>query len=81
MEGIVEAAIVGMIVGGVDFIMLLSDWFLERRESLFRQRKLKATQKVMLQRKLKTVMQLRIPQILHQIFKFFIEVLKKSPNE
>ncbi|MDE0316412.1 MAG: hypothetical protein OXM61_16105 [Candidatus Poribacteria bacterium] len=28
----VGAAIVGMIVGGVDFIMLLSDWFLERRE-------------------------------------------------
>ena len=22
----------GMIVGGIDFIMLLSDWFLERRE-------------------------------------------------
>lgn len=28
----VGAAIVGMIVGGFDFIMLLSDWFLERRE-------------------------------------------------
>ena len=28
----VGAAIVGMIVGGIDFIMLLSDWFLERRE-------------------------------------------------
>lgn len=28
----VGAAVVGMIVGGVDFIMLLSDWFLERRE-------------------------------------------------
>jgi hypothetical protein len=28
----VSAAIVGMIVGGIDFIMLLSDWFLERRE-------------------------------------------------
>ena len=28
----VGAAIVGMIVGGVDFIMLLSDWFLARQE-------------------------------------------------
>ena len=28
----VGAAVVGMIVGGIDFIMLLSDWFLERRE-------------------------------------------------
>ena len=28
----VGAAIVAMIVGGIDFIMLLSDWFLERRE-------------------------------------------------
>ena len=28
----VGAAIVGMIVGGIDLIMLLSDWFLERRE-------------------------------------------------
>ena len=28
----VGAAVVGMIIGGIDFIMLLSDWFLERRE-------------------------------------------------
>lgn len=28
----VGAAVVGMIVGGIDFIMLLSDWLLERRE-------------------------------------------------
>lgn len=28
----VGAAFVGMIVGGIDIIMLLSDWFLERRE-------------------------------------------------
>ena len=28
----VGAAVVGMIVGGIDFIMLLSDWFLERQE-------------------------------------------------
>lgn len=28
----VGAAIVGMIVGGIDFIMLLSDWFLVRQE-------------------------------------------------
>ena len=27
-----SAAFVGMIVGGVDIIMLLSDWYLERRE-------------------------------------------------
>lgn len=32
MEDIVGTAIVGMIVGGFDCIMLLSDWFLERRE-------------------------------------------------
>ena len=28
----VWAAVVGMIVGGIDIIMLLSDWYLERRE-------------------------------------------------
>lgn len=28
----VGAAVVGMIIGGIDFIMLLSDWLLERRE-------------------------------------------------
>ena len=28
----VGAAVVGMIVGGIDFIMLLSDWYYDRRE-------------------------------------------------
>ena len=28
----VGAAVVGMIVGGIDIIMLLSDWYLDRRE-------------------------------------------------
>ena len=32
----VGAAIVGMIVGGIDIIMLLSDWYLDRREKRIR---------------------------------------------
>ena len=32
----VGAAIVGMIVGGIDLIMLLSDWYLDRREKRIR---------------------------------------------
>ena len=32
----VGAALVGMIVGGIDIIMLLSDWYLDRREKRIR---------------------------------------------
>ena len=32
----VGAALVGMIVGGIDLIMLLSDWYLDRREKRIR---------------------------------------------
>ena len=32
----VGAAVVGMIVGGIDFIMLLSDWYYDRREKRIR---------------------------------------------
>ena len=32
----VGAALVGMIIGGIDFVMLLSDWYFDRREKRIR---------------------------------------------